>query len=41
VRKYAHYSGNIEKELNMVLPNQRKYAIESFKESYDVLEVKY
>lgn len=38
---YGHYTGNTEKELNLLSPAQRQYCISVFKESYDVLEVDY
>lgn len=38
---YGHYSGNTEKELNLLSPAQRRYCISVFKDSYDVLGVDY
>lgn len=35
------YGRNTEKELDIVTQAQRQYAIDSFKESYDVLGVNY
>lgn len=37
---YGFKSGGTQKELERVTPAQRKYAIDSFKESYDVLGLK-
>ena len=38
---YGHYTGNTEKELDLLSPAQRQYCISVFRESYDVLEVDY
>jgi hypothetical protein len=36
---YGYRRGDIQKELQMVTPSQRKYAIDSFGESYKVLGI--
>ena len=38
---YGTHYGNTEKELELMKPNQRKFIINYFKESYDVLGVDY
>jgi len=38
---YGFRKGEIETELNLITPNQRKFVVEYFKESYDVLGVNY
>lgn len=38
---YGSYKGDTEKELKLLNKNQRNYAIELFKESYDILGIKY
>ena len=38
---YAHKSGNLEKELNIITKGQYKYAMQSFQKSYDLINVDY
>ena len=37
---YGSYKGNTQKELDLILPQQRKFVEEYFKESYEVLGIK-
>lgn len=37
---YGSYKGDVEKELTLISPNQKKFVCEYFKESYEVLGIK-
>ena len=38
---YGSYKHDTEKELELISDNQKKFVCELFKESYDILNVKY